>query len=60
MKPNEIRAELVRRGIKLTDIARMCAVSKQIVWLSILNQPSDFGGKQGKAWKKILEILEVQ
>lgn len=28
MKPNEIRAELIKRGIKVTDIAEQCGVKQ--------------------------------
>lgn len=35
MSPNEIKAELVRRGIKIKDIARQAGVSGEAVTMAI-------------------------
>lgn len=35
MSPNEIKAELVRRGIKIKDIARQVGVSGEAVTMAI-------------------------
>lgn len=35
MTPNEIKAELVRRGIKIKDIARQAGVSGEAVTMAI-------------------------
>jgi len=56
MKPNEIRAKLILRGIRLQDIASMCDTSKQQVYLAIRNNPRK--GKQAEVIKKILEIIK--
>lgn len=36
MAPNEIRAELIRRGIKINDIARECGVTRSAASQAIL------------------------
>lgn len=54
-KVNEIRAELIRRGITLSDIARICQTSKQQVHLAIRANPKK--GKQLEILKKIMELI---
>jgi len=38
MKPNEIRAELIRNNIKVKDIAAGCSVASQQVSMAISNK----------------------
>ncbi len=40
MSPNEIKAELVRRGIKIIDIARQAGVSGEAVTMTIAGKYS--------------------
>lgn len=59
MKPNEVRGELIRRGIRLTDIAKMTGESRQLVWLAIETQPEN-DGRTAKIWQKIKELIRLQ
>ena len=55
MKPNDIRAELIRKGVALADIGRMCDASRQTVWFAIRSKGER--GKCARVRKKISEII---
>ncbi len=58
MNPNEIRAELIRKGIALADIARMCSCSRQMVWLAV--RGGNGKGKSVIIRKKISELIGLK
>ena len=56
MNPNEIRAELIRRGISISSLARMMQTSRQNVSMAIINGKGKWG-KQEKILRKIEELI---
>lgn len=56
MNPNEIRAELIRRGITISQLARMMGTSRQNVSMAIISGKGRWG-KQEKILKKIQELI---
>ena len=56
MNPNEIRAELIRRGITISQLARMMDTSRQNVSMAIISGKGRWG-KQEKILKKIQELI---
>jgi len=55
-KKNLIRAELIKRGIRLSDIARMCNTSRQQVSIAISKSVIKYG-KQLEIRNKIKELI---
>ncbi len=56
MNPNEIRAELLRRGITVSSLARMVKTSRQNVSMAIISRKGRWG-KQKKIIEKIEELI---
>ncbi len=56
MKPNELRGELIKRGVTVSDLARMLKTSRQNVSMAIINGKGRWG-KQKEILKKIQEII---
>lgn len=57
MLPNEIKAELLRRGIKLTEVAYMAGVSKEAV-SQVIHGTNKYKGKK-RVRPLIAEIIGV-
>lgn len=56
MKPNDIRAELIKRGITISDLARMVKATRQNVSMAIICGKGRWG-KQKEILDKIKEII---
>jgi len=56
MNPNEIRAELIRRGITVSSLARMIKTSRQNVSMAIISGKGRWE-KQAKILTKIEELI---